>query len=68
MRRYLFCADKIMVATALVLLCIDPPAPITPKHMALPVALMICREISMSALREWAAASSPDAHGSVKVR
>lgn len=60
-------ADKIMVATALVLLTTSPPFPIGPGTMALPVAIMISREISMSALREWAAASSADAHDAVKV-
>ena len=60
-------ADKIMVATALILLCVRPPAPVSSTAMALPVSMMICREISMSALREWAASSSPAAHKAVKV-
>ncbi|CAG9462995.1 unnamed protein product [Pedinophyceae sp. YPF-701] len=60
-------ADKIMVSTALIYLAVDPPAPITPAMMAVPASLMIGREISMSALREWAAASSGDAHKAVKV-
>lgn len=60
-------ADKVMVATALVLLATSPPRPITVHAMALPVAIMISREITMSALREWAAASSEAAHKAVKV-
>ncbi|KAL4419628.1 hypothetical protein ABPG77_008569 [Micractinium sp. CCAP 211/92] len=60
-------ADKIMVSTALVLLATAPPAPISPLGMALPVCLIISREITMSALREWAASSSSGAHQAVKV-
>mmetsp|Transcript_15788 Transcript_15788/g.34099 ORF Transcript_15788/g.34099 Transcript_15788/m.34099 type:complete len:267 (+) Transcript_15788:109-909(+) len=60
-------ADKIMVSTALVLLTITPPPPITTRLMALPVIIMICREVTMSALREWAAAAGGAAHKAVKV-
>ncbi|KAI3426843.1 hypothetical protein D9Q98_006789 [Chlorella vulgaris] len=60
-------ADKIMVSTALVLLATAPPAPISQLGMAVPVCLVIAREITMSALREWAAASGSGAHGAVKV-
>ncbi len=55
-------ADKIMVSTSLILLTTSPPAHVTARAMVLPVALMICREITMSALREWAAASGGAAH------
>ncbi|EFN56690.1 hypothetical protein CHLNCDRAFT_51707 [Chlorella variabilis] len=58
-------ADKIMVSTALVLLATVPPAPITTLGMAVPVCLVISREITMSALREWAAASGGGAHKAV---
>ena len=67
LRRCVAVADKVMVATALVLLATSPPRPITVHAMALPVAIMISREITMSALREWAAASSEAAHKAVKV-
>ncbi|KAG2486834.1 hypothetical protein HYH03_014517 [Edaphochlamys debaryana] len=60
-------ADKIMVATALVLLAVSPPAPWTPQHMIAPVVLIICREITMSSLREWAAAAGGGASKAVKV-
>jgi CDP-diacylglycerol--glycerol-3-phosphate 3-phosphatidyltransferase len=30
--------------------------------LAIPVAIIICREITMSSLREWAAASGGGAH------
>ncbi|GIL65014.1 hypothetical protein Vafri_18789 [Volvox africanus] len=58
-------ADKIMVATALVLLAVSPPPPWSPQFMIAPVVLIICREITMSALREWAAAAGG---GASKVR
>jgi CDP-diacylglycerol--glycerol-3-phosphate 3-phosphatidyltransferase len=60
-------ADKIMVTTALVLMAAAPPAPLTTLDLAIPVALIICREITMSSLREWAAASGGGAHKAVKV-
>mmetsp|Transcript_13841 Transcript_13841/g.24245 ORF Transcript_13841/g.24245 Transcript_13841/m.24245 type:complete len:140 (+) Transcript_13841:1-420(+) len=56
-----------MVCTALILLTISPPQPITSRSMTLPVCLMISREITMSALREWAAAAGGAAHKAVKV-
>ena len=56
-----------MVSTALVLLAGAPPPPVGPVGMAVPVVLMIAREITMSALREWAAASGGGAHKAVKV-
>ena len=55
-------ADKIMVSTALVLLAVSPPEPLSHKDLAVPVVIMIGREITMSSLREWAAASSGSAH------
>jgi hypothetical protein len=55
-------ADKVMVTTVLVLLSTDPPAPISQAQMAVPVILMCCREVTMSALREWAASASSSAH------
>lgn len=60
-------ADKVMVATALVLLAVSPPAPWLPQHLTVPVSLIICREITMSALREWAAAAGGAASKAVKV-
>ena len=44
-------ADKLMVAVALVLLVERNPAPL----LSLPAAVIICREITVSALREWMA-------------
>ena len=44
-------ADKLMVAVALVLLVQAEPTP----HLALPAAVIIGREITVSALREWMA-------------
>ena len=44
-------ADKLMVAVALVLLVQDNPAPL----FAIPAAIIIGREIAISALREWMA-------------
>lgn len=44
-------ADKLMVATALVLLVDADPSPLT----AIPAAVIIGREITISALREWMA-------------
>lgn len=43
--------DKIIVAVALVLLVSDPRLP----YLVIPVAVIICREIAISALREWMA-------------
>ncbi|CAL5228181.1 g11263 [Coccomyxa viridis] len=60
-------ADKIMVSTALVLLAVSPPEPLSHKDLAVPVVIMIGREITMSSLREWAAASGGTAHKAVKV-
>jgi CDP-diacylglycerol--glycerol-3-phosphate 3-phosphatidyltransferase len=55
-------ADKIMVSTALVLLAASPPAPLSQADLSPPVLVIICREITMSSLREWAAASGGGAH------
>ncbi|RMZ54199.1 hypothetical protein APUTEX25_005355, partial [Auxenochlorella protothecoides] len=60
-------ADKIMVSTALILLASDPPPPISLPAMVVPVVIMTARELTMSALREWAAAWSNEAHKAVKV-
>lgn len=60
-------ADKVMVSTALILLAVTPPHPITHFQMIVPVTVMIAREITMSALREWAAVCGPSVHSSVKV-
>lgn len=60
-------ADKVMISTVLVLLASEPPPPISRQEMVAPVTVMIAREIAMSALREWAAASGSDAHRAVKV-
>ena len=50
------------VSTALIMLATAPPAPVSTPAMAVPVIIMISREIAMSALREWAAASGGGAH------
>ncbi len=55
-------ADKLMVCTALVLLAVSPPEPLCPKDLAIPGVIMIGRELTMSALREWAAALGGRAH------
>jgi len=55
-------ADKVMVTTVLVLLSTGPPEPISQAQMAVPVILICCREVTMSALREWAASASSSAH------
>lgn len=55
-------ADKIMVSAALVLLAVSPPGPLSHKDLAVPVVIMIGREITMSSLREWAAACGGTAH------
>ena len=46
---------------------VRPPAALSQKDMTIPVVIMIGREITMSALREWAAASGGAAHRAVKV-
>ena len=61
-----------MVAAALVLLCAQPPAALTALRaplwaVAAPSVAIIGREITMSALREWAAAAGGAAHSAVAV-
>lgn len=56
-------ADKVMVCTALVLMAATPPEPLGNAELSLPVVIIICREIAMSALREWAAASDTGKSG-----
>jgi CDP-diacylglycerol--glycerol-3-phosphate 3-phosphatidyltransferase len=60
-------ADKLMVAAALVLLCTIPPAGVPAWRVAAPATIIIGREITMSAIREWAAAAGGEAHGAVAV-
>lgn len=60
-------ADKLMVTAALILLSSAPPAPISQSHMITVVTIIISREITMSSLREWAAAARNGAHEAVKV-
>lgn len=64
-------ADKLMVATTLVLLCTRPPiaalAKVGPWLLPLPAVAIIGREITMSALREWAASQGGDVHKAVAV-
>ncbi len=43
-------ADKLLIAVALVLIVAEGP-----KYLAFPAAVIICREIMISALREWMA-------------
>ncbi|KAL2629878.1 hypothetical protein R1flu_014564 [Riccia fluitans] len=64
-------ADKLMVAAALVLLC-TRPLPVsglatTPWLLPLPTIAIIGREITMSAVREWAAAQGADVLKAVAV-
>ena len=54
-------ADKIMVATAMVLLAVRPPPGLSQEQVLMPVLISIMREIAMSSLREWAAKSSSQA-------
>ncbi|KAJ7535243.1 hypothetical protein O6H91_12G024400 [Diphasiastrum complanatum] len=64
-------ADKLMVATALVLLCTRPPSmtwfSTVPWLVSLPAIAIIGREITMSAVREWAAAQGGELHKAVAV-
>ncbi|KAH9538668.1 hypothetical protein CY35_15G018800 [Sphagnum magellanicum] len=64
-------ADKLMVATTLVLLCTRPPAMawarVAPWLLPLPAIVIIGREITMSAVREWAASQGGDIHKTVAV-
>ncbi|WIA21920.1 hypothetical protein OEZ85_004287 [Tetradesmus obliquus] len=64
-------ADKLMVATVLVLLSTQPLAagPLAGNAWVMPVATLIIigREITMSALREWAASMGPAAKAAVAV-
>mmetsp|Transcript_27689 Transcript_27689/g.46366 ORF Transcript_27689/g.46366 Transcript_27689/m.46366 type:complete len:311 (-) Transcript_27689:29-961(-) len=63
-------ADKLMVTAALVLLCTKlPTGPATQYPWLLPVSaiVIIAREITVSAIREWAAAAGGDAHKAVAV-
>jgi CDP-diacylglycerol--glycerol-3-phosphate 3-phosphatidyltransferase len=59
-------ADKLMVATTLVLLCTRPPAMawarVAPWLLPLPAIAIIGREITMSAVREWAASQGEEMH------
>lgn len=48
-------ADKLIVATALILLVDANPTPFHGAFLALPAAVVIGREIAISALREWMA-------------
>lgn len=61
-------ADKLMVATVLILLSTQP-LPQSGNAWLLPVltCVVIGREITMSALREWAASLGPEAHSAVAV-
>ena len=54
-------ADKLMVATALMLLAVRPPPGLSQEQVLMPVLVSIMREIAMSSLREWAAKSSSQA-------
>ncbi|MDH5784393.1 MAG: CDP-diacylglycerol--glycerol-3-phosphate 3-phosphatidyltransferase [Chromatiales bacterium] len=48
-------ADKLMVATALILIVDSNPTPYSGIWLALPAAVIVGREITISALREWMA-------------
>ena len=60
-------ADKLMVAAALVLLCVRAPPDVGGAFIAIPATIIIGREITMSALREWAASAGGDVHDAVAV-
>ncbi|KAI3430485.1 hypothetical protein D9Q98_005080 [Chlorella vulgaris] len=64
-------ADKLMVATTMILLCTRPlPLGVMAGNawlLPLLTTVVIGREITMSALREWAAALGPEAHAAVAV-
>mmetsp|Transcript_29873 Transcript_29873/g.41329 ORF Transcript_29873/g.41329 Transcript_29873/m.41329 type:complete len:306 (-) Transcript_29873:132-1049(-) len=63
-------ADKLMVTTALILLCTKLPAGLGtqyPWFLPLSAIIIIAREITMSALREWAASAGGEAHKAVAV-
>ena len=60
-------ADKLMVAAALVLLCTKTANGVSALSMAAPATIIIGREITMSAIREWAAAAGGEAHKAVAV-
>ena len=61
-------ADKVMVATTLILVAAQPPPPLTVADATPVAAVIVCREVAMSALREWAAAcAGGGARAAVKV-
>ncbi|KAJ0764244.1 putative CDP-diacylglycerol--glycerol-3-phosphate 1-phosphatidyltransferase [Helianthus annuus] len=64
-------ADKLMVATTLVLLCTKPPEAAMlgqlPWLLTVPSIAIIGREITMSAVREWAASQGSKLSGAVAV-
>lgn len=60
-------ADKLMVAAALVLLCTHAPPGVSAVSVAAPATIIIGREITMSAIREWAASAGGEAHSAVAV-
>lgn len=64
-------ADKLIVATTLVLLCTRPPEIAwfseSPWLLPVPAIAIISREITMSAVREWAASQGGDLHEAVAV-
>jgi CDP-diacylglycerol--glycerol-3-phosphate 3-phosphatidyltransferase len=60
-------ADKLMVAVALVMLVDENPTPFAGFFIALPAAVIIGREIVISALREWMAELGERAQVAVSV-
>lgn len=64
-------ADKLIVATSLVLLCTRPPEIAwfgeAPWLLPVPAIAIISREITMSAVREWAASQGADLREAVAV-
>ena len=60
-------ADKLMVATTLVLMCTKAPPSVNVSLISIPATLIIGREITMSAIREWAAAAGGKARDAVAV-
>lgn len=67
---FLRLSAQLMVATALILLCAQPPEALVSAPLwwvAAPSCAIIGREITMSALREWAASAGGEAHRAVAV-
>lgn len=60
-------ADKLMVAVALIMILAANPTPYGDPWLAVPIAIVIGREIAISALREWMAEIGERAQVAVSV-